>query len=241
MKPEKKCLIITGGEGVPLPEELRNTLEGSYVIACDSGYKNARNAGITPDLIIGDFDSAPLPDTKIPLRQYPTRKDDTDTMLAARHALELGYGDITIACGLGGRMDHAFANIQTGAFIVSSGGRARMIGKDTELYFFGRALERQEEREDASPDHGADEALQKEILRIPWHKGYSLSVFSLSDHSEGVSIRGTKYEVTGALITNTYPIGTSNVWSSSNTGAEISVRSGILLVILSRLTPGEHI
>ena len=36
---------------------------GSFVVACDAGYRNSDCLGVRPDLIVGDFDSAPQPDT----------------------------------------------------------------------------------------------------------------------------------------------------------------------------------
>ena len=36
---------------------------GSFVVACDAGYRNSDCLGVRPNLIVGDFDSAPQPDT----------------------------------------------------------------------------------------------------------------------------------------------------------------------------------
>ncbi len=189
--------------------------EKAFIIACDSGYENARKMGVRPDLIVGDFDSAPRPDTDVPIFEYPTRKDDTDTMLAVRHALDGGYTDIVIICALGGRLDHMYANLQTAAFVVEKGGICRIIGENEEITVFcGK-------------------------MRFPRKKGYSLSVFSMTDRAEGVTVRGTKYEVSDVVINNTYPIGTSNVWMEEE--AEVSVRKGMLTVIESKLREGEHI
>ncbi len=221
---KKKCLIISGGAFSPLPflyketidrEEKEKTDKSIFVIACDSGYQNAKKMGIRPDLIVGDFDSAPCPDTDIPISKYPTRKDDTDTMLAIRHAMDAGYKDITIICALGGRLDHAYANIQAAAFVAANGGICRIL-EDTEkiTVFNGREI-------------------------FPKRNGYSLSVFSLTDKAEGVTIKGTKYEVENADMNNVYPIGTSNVWVKNE--AEIYVKTGILVVIESKLKKGEHI
>ena len=172
------CVVVSGGEYCPLPEELRGA---DYVIACDRGWQYAQRMGLRPDWIVGDFDSAPPPETDVSVTRVPTRKDDTDTMLAARQALALGYRDVAILCAFGGRLT--------------------------------RRLPRREQR--------------------------SLSLFALSERCEGVSIRGTKYECENETLTNSFPLGVSNVWASPE--AEISVRSGILLVLQSALTPGEHI
>ncbi len=207
------CLIISGGEFSELPDDFRCP---TYVIACDRGWQYAIRLGLTPDLILGDFDSSPLPDTEIPIVKVPTQKDDTDTMLAARKALELGFLDIAICCAFGGRLDHTFANIQTAAFLAARGAKTRLFGKDTEGLVFADGE-----------------------MAVPRKDGWSLSLFSLSDKCEGVSIRGTKYEVEDIALTNAFPLGVSNVWSAEN--AEIAVKTGILLVLSSKLAKGEHI
>ncbi len=219
---KKECLIISGGAYTPLPflyeekiKKLQGRVDDLFVVACDSGYKNAEKMGIRPDLIIGDFDSAERPETDIPIFQYPTRKDDTDTMLAVRHVLKEGYHDITIICALGGRLDHTYANLQTAAFVAANGGLCRIIDENEEIIVFnGRIV-------------------------LPRREGYSLSVFSISDSAAGVSVEGTKYEVRDVTLNNTYPIGTSNVWVKVE--ATITVEKGILAVIESKLQKGEHI
>ncbi len=210
---EKKCLIISGGEFAKLPEDLK---KWDYIIACDKGWQYAEKLGLRPDIILGDFDSSPMPDTKIPIERVPRRKDDTDTMLAARKALELGYKDITICCVFGGRLDHTLANIQTAAFLVSHGAKVRLLGTDTDALVFTDC-----------------------DVVMPKMPGYSLSLFALTDTCEGVTVKGTKYEGENMTLTNAFPLGVSNMWTTDE--AKVSVKSGILLVLRSKLKKGEHI
>ena len=100
------ALIISGGDYSPI-----DNLSFDCVIACDRGYLHARKMGIRPDLIIGDFDSAPFPDVSVPVESYPARKDDTDTMLAVKHGLLKGFDRFVILGALGGRLDHTIANL----------------------------------------------------------------------------------------------------------------------------------
>ena len=61
-----------------------------FIIAADGGWLACRKAGITPDLLLGDFDSlSTQPDFPNILR-VPVEKDDTDTMLAVKTGLERG-------------------------------------------------------------------------------------------------------------------------------------------------------
>ena len=208
-----RCLIISGGTFRRLPAELRRA---EYVIACDRGYLHAERMGIIPDLIVGDFDSAPAPETTIPTERAPSEKDDTDTMLAARRAVKRGCGEAVICCCFGGRLDHTLANLQAAAWLAQQGVSVRMTGADAEAYVFTSGTR-----------------------RVPRRDGWSLSLFSLTDRCEGVSIRGAKYNGEDMTITNTFPIGVSNRWTEEK--AEISVRQGILLILESRLKKGEHI
>ena len=55
-----------------------------FIIAADGGWLACRKTGITPDLLLGDFDSlSTQPDFPNILR-VPVEKDDTDTMLAVK-------------------------------------------------------------------------------------------------------------------------------------------------------------
>ena len=210
---DKICLIVTGGDFCVLPEEVP---PAQLVIACDRGWLYAEQTGIRPDVIIGDFDSAAAPpESEIPVLRYPSQKDDTDTMLAVKYALEHGCSVLYILYALGGRLDHTFANIQSGAYASERGARVVLLGQDDILTVFANG---------------------KRVF--PRRAGWSLSVFSLCDRCEGVTIQGAKYEAENVSLTGAFPLGASNGWRE--TDAEISVRAGTLLVIESRLKPGEH-
>lgn len=79
--------------------------------------KMPARVGVEPDLLLGDYDSAPRPEAGAKTVFLPAEKDDTDTYYAARKALELGATDVVIVGGLGGaRLDHTLANLQTLVF-----------------------------------------------------------------------------------------------------------------------------
>ena len=103
-----KCVIFAG---LPAAPELHGWwADADYVIAADAGYENACRVGVEPDLLLGDYDSAPRPEAGAKTVFLPAEKDDTDTYYAARKALELGATDVVIVGGLGGaRLDHTLA------------------------------------------------------------------------------------------------------------------------------------
>nr|WP_294527979.1 thiamine diphosphokinase [uncultured Blautia sp.] len=88
------------------------------LIAADKGLEFFMAAGITPDLVVGDFDSLSQegkeymekpPQTSI-YRLKP-EKDDSDTQSAVNLAISQGARDILILGGTGTRLDHVIANL----------------------------------------------------------------------------------------------------------------------------------
>ena len=202
----KTCLIISGGDFSPF-----SVPEGALVIACDRGYDYARRCGVTPDLVVGDFDSLTAPvDSGVPVMRFRPEKDDTDTLLAIRIALSRGCDRLELVCALGGRLDHLLANLQAAVFAAEQGAAIRIESPSTEIH-----------------------ALRNGSLTLPRREGFSLSVFAASDLCRGVSISGAKYSLRDAELTNRFPLGVSNEWAGPE--AEIRVREGILLIVLSQL------
>ena len=183
--------------------------DDAYIIAADSGYSAVMDMGLIPNLTVGDFDS--LKDVKPSVGEVitaPAEKDDTDTMLAVRIALERGYRDICIAGAIGGRLDHTFANIQTLAYIKSHGGFGRLVGENDTAELIG---------EGTYTYKRAD--------------GMYLSLFSYGD-SAVVTIRGAKYCVDGSRIENTFPLGVSNEITAEE--CSVIVSEGQILVVFSK-------
>lgn len=205
----KTALIISGGEYSPIEADL----SFDYLIACDKGVLYSEKMGIRPDIIMGDFDSftgdIPKCFGGIEIERHPVMKDDTDTMLAIKHALGKGYEHIVITSALGGQMDHTIANIQSLAYIAEHGGVGEIISeKEHIMTLTGTVLLRRRD-------------------------GFSLSLFSLTDKCEGLGIKGAKYNVDNITLTNKFPLGHGNSFVEDT--VEISVRSGILLIVESKL------
>ncbi len=204
---ENKCVIFSGAVINDISEIDRE----SFIISADGGYDNAVKFGITPNIALGDFDTIPCEKVKdCEVIKYPAEKDDTDTLIAVKKALELGYNDIQIIGALGGRFDHTFANIQTLCYIAEKGAEGCIIGDDDMIF------------------------IQKNCLKTYQKKdGYSFSVFSITPESFGVTLKGLKYEVEDVTLTNTFPIGVSNEFTEKTCSVE--VKNGVLLVILSKI------
>ena len=107
-------IAFVGGEG-PGPAALKKIVRGAeLLVAADSGLMAMEEAGLKPHWIVGDMDSL---DDQARLEKYPAamvlrfpaEKDFTDTELALNLLKEKGCGEIWVAGGGGGRLDHLFA------------------------------------------------------------------------------------------------------------------------------------
>jgi thiamine pyrophosphokinase len=206
----KKCIIFTGGEIKDYSALKINKNEIDFVICADSGYNHAKALNIDVDVAIGDFDSVDsVPNDVQELIRYPKDKDDTDTMLAVKLALEREYKNIDIYGALGNRFDHSFANIQTLDYILENGGFGRIITETEQIFI-----------------------VRNNTIIIEKIDGYVLSVFSYTNQCIGVSEKGVKYPLDNVIVTQSFPIGISN--EITDNFAEISVKEGKLLIILSK-------
>ena len=108
----KKAFIYTGGT-VFDEYVIEKPEAGDLIIAADAGYLVAKRMGITPNVLLGDFDT--LGEENIPQGieciRVPTEKNDTDTQLAVKVAIERGAWEIVIVGGLSGRLDHTLSTL----------------------------------------------------------------------------------------------------------------------------------
>lgn len=137
----RRAVILSA---VPVSTALcRYVQPGDFVVACDAGYRNAERLDLRPDLIVGDFDSAPQPKTEHETIVLPHVKDDTDTQYAAHWLLEHGYDEITLLGALGGaRLEHTLANLATGLYLAKNGVNVLLANERSELRYLvpGREL-----------------------------------------------------------------------------------------------------
>jgi thiamine pyrophosphokinase len=104
-------VAFIGGDG-PEPSLAAHLAQGAaLIVAADSGLIAAENAGVAPDVILGDMDSLDTPsrlDKYAPdsVRVYPRAKDYTDTELALFFLWEKGCDETWLIGGGGGRTDH---------------------------------------------------------------------------------------------------------------------------------------
>ena len=121
-----KCLIFCAAGFDGLAEEIKKE---DYILAADGGLVHVEKLGLTPNGILGDFDS--LGYTPEGSTVFPVEKDDTDAMLAIKKGLELGYKEFLLYGSLDGpRLDHTVANFQALQYLADRGATGSLIGKD---------------------------------------------------------------------------------------------------------------
>ena len=203
-----RTLIVLGGDA-PEKELLRACAkEADLTIAADRGLEAFDAAGVEPDMLIGDMDSI-RPDIlakyegSLEERKLNCIKDDTDGVDALDIALKRGATEIVFLGALGGRLDHAIANVMLLVRAHRRGAKARILSEDTEIW-----------RVDG-------EAILKDM------KGETISLLPLGE-AEGVTIEGCFYTISDYHLTSDYPIGVSNVVTADK--ARISVRKGDLIL-----------
>ncbi len=204
----KSCFIFGAGEKTSLYEK---PCEGDMVIAADGGLRWLRELQIVPDYVIGDFDSLgespanTFENASEKVVTLPCEKDTTDLYEAAEAGIRKGCKSFFIYGGTGGRLDHTLANIQLLASLAERGCDGVIFGEGYGIT-----------------------AVKDGKITLSGKKGEYVSVFSLSDVSEGVDLKGLKYELSDYTLRNTFPLGVSNEFTDKT--AIISVRKGTLAV-----------
>ena len=213
----KRCLIITGGK-------LDLSFAGSFleqetfdkIIAVDAGLEAVKALGLEPDMVVGDFDTV-KPGILQYYRQkehiiwdtHQPEKDETDTELALRTAMEAGVSDMVILGATGGRLDHSIGNIHLLYACLQKGVKASIVDEKNRLYILA----------------------QGKTYRSSETWGKYISFLPLTEEVHGITLKGFKYPLTNRDIR----IGTSLCISNeleAETGT-ITFRDGVLICVES--------
>lgn len=209
----KKVVIISNGRlGDPAFFRKRREAMGDILtICCDGGTRHLERLSIRPDVIMGDMDSADADGLEryaasgVKISKYRRDKDATDTQLALEYAIGLNPESIEIWGALGGRIDHALANL----FLLNLGEKAgiktSLVDEFCEIFTVEK-------------ETSLNEAV-----------GQTVSLFALGSQTEGISLKGFKYSLNNETLEMGSSRGISNVVVDSP--AIIHIRSGSLLVV----------
>ncbi len=197
------CFIFGAGDFYGLHTMPRKE---DFIIAADGGWRWCEQSGVTPYLLLGDFDSLDTVPQFSNIHRVPVEKDDTDMMLAIKEGLRRGEVEFHIYGGLGGkRSDHTIANLQALLYLASHEAQGYLYGNG-ETYT----------------------AIRDSAVTFPAQEKGILSVFCLGADAEGVTIRGGQYEVEEVVLTADFPLGVSNHFIG--VPVTVSVHHGSLLI-----------
>ena len=200
----KKCVII-GGARIENYKKIKSYFnENDYFVFCDSGLAHKENLGVTPDFLVGDFDSAKKPESVENILVLPCEKDDTDTFAAIKLMLEKGYKYFVLVGVIGQRLDHSFGNVSILLYLKHHGAKGIIVDDYCEMSL----------------------VYEKEIITKNSCSYFSL--ISLSKEISGVNIIGAKYPLKNATIENSYQFGISN---EAIDDTEIYVKKGDALLL----------
>ena len=204
-----KCVIV-GGVKINNTDQIKKYIdETDFVIACDSGIESCKDIGVTPNLIVGDFDSHKKPDTDIEIITLPTAKDDTDTMFATKEAVKRGFSEVVLLGAVGDRIDHTLANVYILSYLQDEGVKGMIVDDFSEMLIIS--------------ENGQN------ISRISDNYKF-FSLLCLEGKVEGVTIKNAKFPLENGIITPNHQYATSNEVLPGEV-AEVSIEKGSVLLV----------
>lgn len=192
--------------------------ENLSLIAADKGLEFFLQAGILPDLAVGDFDSLSEEGKKflrdngsLKVKRLKPEKDDSDTQSAVTYAVSEGAKKILLLGATGSRLDHVIANI--------------------ELLVLGRDLGVQIDMVDAN--NYICLVRSGTVLKKAEQFGSFVSFFPIGGEVQGLTLEGFKYPLRDyCLKARDSGLTVSNEIIEDT--AEITFDSGTLMMIMSR-------
>lgn len=215
-----RWLLISGGHlEKSFAEEIIKSKSPCHILVIDGALEAADMLGLCPEVILGDFDTV---DSAL-LARYRTNpdivfethdpvKNETDTELALDYAIAHGAEHITILGALGGRMDHAIANIQGMLPVLKTGVSCEILDEQNRITLLDSRKTVTFKRE---------ESFGKYISFIP-----------LTEKAEGITMEGFAYPLQDFTMTLGSSRGISNELAAEEAG--VSFDRGVLLCIESR-------
>ena len=212
-----KTLIVTGGTIDPaFARSYLARQNFDYYIASDSGIDFFMQAGIRPDEVLGDFDSADPAqlaqlqrDQHIRFHKYQPEKDAVDTELALQLAIDRGSSEIHILGGTGTRLDHVLGTVRLLGFAM-----------EREITCF------------MADAHNRVRLIQKQtVLKKNEQYGRYISLIPLTTKVTGVTLSGFKYPLCEHTLDGFHSLAVSNEIVEQE--AVIDFQSGILILVES--------
>lgn len=199
--------LVANGAPPALPFLQKLTQKSEGLVAIDGGLVTCDQAGLEPDLIFGDLDSAPAHLLKkyshVPQIEAPDQ-NKTDLEKAITYLCNIYFESFTICGALGKRIDHTLLNL----FLLAQHPDKIKFESEKECCF----------------------ALPK-TSELKCIKGQTLSLMPISSRVTGVTTSGLKWELNKATLNKKF-VSLSNVCLQEK--LTITFETGDLLIILEK-------
>ena len=200
--------------GSPESSDLLRRVAGraDLIVAADGGARYALEAGVVPDLVVGDMDSLgedlarKVERCGASLERHPVRKDEMDGQLAVLAARERGASAADLLCAVGGGLGALFAIPHILLAAERIGLRSTVVADRVRMFVV--------------------EAGYRSVEGEPQD---SISIFPLSGPATGITLEGMEYPLENAILEPGDTLGFHNELIGSE--ATVSVEEGTLLVV----------
>jgi thiamine pyrophosphokinase len=200
--------------GSPDSSDLLRRVAGfaDLIVAADGGTHYALEAGVVPDLVVGDMDSLgeeltlELERLGASLERHPVRKDKMDGQLAVLAARERGATAADLLCAVGGTLGALFSVPQILLAAERIGLRSTVVA-----------------------DRGRIFVVEAGSRTVQGHPQDSVSIFPLSGLATGITLESMEYPLENASLEPGDTLGFHN--ELIGTKANVSVEEGALLVV----------
>ena len=206
--------------GAPDSADLLRRVAGraDLIVAADGGARYALQAGVVPELVVGDMDSLgedlarEVERRGASLERHPVRKDKMDGQLAVLAAKEWGATAADLLCAVGGRLGALFA-----------------------VPHILLAAERIGLRSTVVADRGRFFVIEAGSRTVQGDPQDSVSIFPLSGPAAGVTLEGMEYPLENAGLEPGDTLGFHNELIGDE--ARVSGGEGALLVVQETESP----
>lgn len=182
------------------------------IVAADGGARYALEAGVVPDLVVGDMDSLgedlalEIESRGAALERHPERKDKMDGQLAVLAARERGATAADLLCAGGGRLGALFAVPHILLAAERIGLRSTVVADRVRMF-----------------------VVEAGYRTVEGEPRESISIFPLSGPAAGVTLEGMEYPLQNASLEPGDTLGFHNELIGRE--ATVSVGKGAVLVV----------
>ncbi|CUP68375.1 thiamine diphosphokinase [Clostridium baratii] len=209
-----RSIIVSGGKA-PSKELLKEYIkDDDYIVGVDKGCNILKEIEVTPNIILGDFDSIDkevlnyYKDKNVKIEKFNAEKDYTDTDLGYIKALEVNPSEIILFGATGSRIDHMLGNIGILLKGLRENIKVTIVDDNNKMY-----------------------AVNKSSL-VKKEEGRVISFHALSDVVKNLTIKNGKYPLNNYNMTLLEPRAICNEFLDDDIYIEFD--SGIILILYTK-------